>query len=65
MHTQIHIYTSAPIGIRTQVLRFKVSSDNHYTIGAGSIFNPYTRGNCTEWGSNPRAVKHQVLSLAP
>ena len=23
---------------------FKVSSDNHYTIGEGSIFNPYTRG---------------------
>ncbi len=34
----------APIRIRTGVWGFKVTSDNHYTIGANSIFNPYTRG---------------------
>ena len=22
-------------------------------------------GGCTKWGLNPRAAKHQVLSLAP
>ena len=41
---------------------FKVSSDNHYTIGEGSIFNPYTRG-LHRAGFEPTA--NQVLSLAP
>ena len=41
---------------------FKVSSDNHYTIGEGSIFNPYTRG-LHRAGFEPTA--DQVLSLAP
>ena len=34
----------SPTGIRIRVSRFKVWSDNHYTMGEDSIFNPYTRG---------------------
>ena len=35
---------SSPIRIRTEVLGFKVPSDNHYTIGESSIRSQYTRG---------------------
>ena len=38
------LYTSAPIGIRTRVLGFKVPSDNHYTIGARHCLYPYVTG---------------------
>ena len=52
---------NSPIRNRTRVSRFKVSSDNHYTIGEKIYFNPYIRGNCEKWGSNPRADAAGIL----
>lgn len=44
---------NSPIRNRTRVSRFKVSSDNHYTIGEKIYFKPVYKGGLHEVGFEP------------